>query len=282
VAITIKNMVLKALFIAAAIVAVALLLYPTVSNWINGRSQSRVVMQYLDAVQNADQEFLDNLLKEAHAYNKDLIEKEDRFSFSDEEWEEYRFLLDTGDGLMGVIRIEKIGVNLPIYHGVDADTLQAGIGHFPGTSLPVGGVGTHAFITGHRGLPSSELLSSLDKMAEGDTFMIHVLGETLTYEVDKIQTILPEDLSAVTITRDADYVTLLTCTPYGINTHRLLVRGHRVPNMNDSAQDAIYADAKHSRDTAVLLVAFITVASIATAVINFRNRTASKGRCAQL
>jgi sortase A len=150
---------------------------------------------------------------------------------SEEEEEEYNSQLDiSGTGIMAYIEIPKINCSLPIYHGTDEATLQIAIGHIPGSSLPVGGESTHCVISGHRGLPSAKLFTNLDQMEVGDTFMIHVLNETLTYEVDQILTVLPNELQELQIQEGEDLCTLVTCTPYGVNTHRLLVRGHRIPN----------------------------------------------------
>ena len=158
------------------------------------------------------------------------------WNFSDEDKAAYEKELNfNNDGSMGYIDIPKINVKLTIFHGTDESVLQTSIGHLEGTSLPVGGKGTHSVLSGHRGLPSAKLFSDLDQLREGDTFTIHVLNETLTYEVDQIRVVEPTDLSNLTIDPDQDYVTLVTCTPYGINTHRLLVRGHRIANSDGGA-----------------------------------------------
>ena len=148
----------------------------------------------------------------------------------------------SGNGIMAYIEIPSLNITIPIYHGTDKEILQIGIGHIEGTSLPVGGYGTHCAVSGHRGLTSSKLFTDIDQMAEGDVFMIYVLGETLTYQVDQIRIVLPDDLNDLKIESDKDYCTLTTCTPYGINTHRLLIRGHRIPN-ND-VDGLVVEDAK--------------------------------------
>jgi len=179
-----------------------------------------------------DPELMESILEEAREYNRNLLKKENRYLLDDEEKEEYDSLLDlAGNGVIGYIQIKSIGVNLPVYHGTDESVLQVAIGHIEGTSLPVGGPSTHSALSGHRGLPSAKLFSDLDKVAEGDTFTITVLNQTITYEVDQIEVVEPEDTSLLNIVAGKDYVTLITCTPYGINTHRLLVRGRRIENI---------------------------------------------------
>jgi sortase A len=172
------------------------------------------------------------MIGEAVAYNERLVDKPDRYKMTEAEEKEYRSILDlTGKGVMGYIQINSIGVNLPVYHGVEEKVLQVAIGHIEGTSLPVGGPTTHAAVSGHRGLPSAKLFTDLDKLVEGDTFTITILNRTTTYEVDQIRIVDPTDMSDLNLQQGADYVTLVTCTPYGINTHRLLVRGHRIDNI---------------------------------------------------
>ena len=243
--------IIIALFILADLFV---LLYPTVGAAINARRQLRVVAQYFDDVAAIDDGDAQRLLEEARAHNESLLRKTGRFRFTHEDTARYMELLNTGRGIMGVLAINKLDVKLPVYHGTDAGVLQVGLGHMQGTSLPVGGNGTHAFITGHRGVPSSMLLTDLDKMAEGDTFVLYVLGETLTYLVDNIQTVEPHVVEALDIDPDKDYCTLVTCTPYGINTHRLLVRGHRVENAAVAGWEAFRADAKRLDRPLVLLL----------------------------
>jgi len=225
------------------LIGVSVLLYPTASKYVNSRSQSRVVSQYINDVVAIDDGNRQAILDAAHEYNRNLLHNASRFKPAPEETAEYLRQLDAGRGVMGILVIDKIDVNLPIYHGTDDGVLQVGIGHLQGTSLPVGGIGTHAFITGHRGLPSSKLLSNLDKMEEGDTFALYIMGEALTYRVDDIKTVNPDEVKALDITADMDYCTLVTCTPYGLNTHRLLVRGHRVESAADTWA-TIRAEAK--------------------------------------
>ena len=221
---------------------VGLLVYPTFSDWWNNYHQHRAISTYITAVQETDTEQLEKMLADARAYNERLAASGNRWSMSPAEKAEYDSLLDlTGSGVMGVIQINSINVDYPIYHGMDESVLQVAIGHLEGSSLPVGGKTTHAVISGHRGLPSARLFTDLDKLVEGDIFTITVLNQTIAYEVDQIRIVLPEDLSNLNIEQGKDYCTLVTCTPYGVNTHRMLVRGHRVDNITDS--DLITAEA---------------------------------------
>ena len=216
------------------VVAFAVLLYPTVSSYVNEKNGSKVVSNY-DAesvrLSNAEKE---KMLEDARAYNKEMlsnIDLIDPFSQGEKSLDaRYESLLNIdGSGMMGYIRIPKIKVEIPIYHGTSESVLQAGVGHFWGTSLPVGGESTHTVLTGHRGLPTKTLFTNMDKLVKGDVFYIKVLDETLAYKVDQILTVLPEETDALSIVPGQDYATLVTCTPYAINTHRLLVRGHRIP-----------------------------------------------------
>ena len=213
---------------------VSLLLYPTVSDYWNSFHQSQAIASYVEAVAEIDNTDYEKMWQEAVAYNEKLKDNSGRWTPTDEELEEYERLLNVSDtGIMGYIEIPKIKVSLPIYHGTDEAILQIAIGHIPGSSLPVGGKGTHCVVSGHRGLPSAKLFTDLDQLEEGDLFMMRILDETLTYEVDQVRIVEPEELSDLEIDEDKDLCTLVTCTPYGINTHRLLVRGHRVENLKE-------------------------------------------------
>ena len=251
-----KKMIITAAVVLFILIDIAVLLYPSVSGYFNSLSQSRAVAQYFDDTAGINDIHTQAMLKAARNYNKALLRKANRFRFTKQEAAEYKALLNTGQDVMGILSIGKIGVKLPIYHGADKSVLQIGLGHMQGTSLPVGGAGTHTFLTGHRGLPSSTLLTNLDKLSEGDTFALHILGETLTYQVDQIQTVLPDEVRALDISKDADFCTLVTCTPYGVNSHRLLVRGTRVENAA-SGWDMAFADAKRADKFLVLLMFLI-------------------------
>ena len=231
--------------ILVLLVGLSLMLYPTVSDRWNAMHQSRAIASYSEAVSGMENARYDELLAQAQAYNAALTNREGRFMMTDEERAVYESVLDvSGTGIMGYVEIPRIDCSLPIYHGTSEGVLQIAVGHIEGSSLPTGGAGTHCVLSGHRGLPSARIFTSLDKMATGDTFMLHVLGETLTYEVDQILTVLPEDVSALEIDPQADLCTLVTCTPYGINSHRLLVRGHRVATPEVRQAAVVTADAE--------------------------------------
>jgi len=272
-----KRHIIGILFIVGLLIGCAMLLYPTVSGRINTNSQSRIVAHYLDDVTKQDDASAQALLEAAQAYNRQLLVKEGRFKFSPEETARYHNLLDTGRSIMGVLVIDKISVELPIYHGTSEEVLQVGLGHMPGTSLPVGGTGTHAFITGHRGLPSSTLLSGLNLLAEGDAFVLYVMGETLTYQVDLIQIVEPYRVEAVGIDMDRDYCTLLTCTPYGVNSHRLLVRGHRIETAPGEKWETLFADAKRLDKLRTMMIFMIPVLMVMMVCIIVKCRKIRKG-----
>ena len=222
------------LLVLILLTGVSLLLYPTVSDYWNSFHQSQAIASYVEAVAEIDNTDYEKMWQEAVAYNEKLKDNSGRWTPTDEELEEYERLLNVSDtGIMGYIEIPKIKVSLPIYHGTDEAILQIAIGHIPGSSLPVGGKGTHCVVSGHRGLPSAKLFTDLDQLEEGDLFMMRILDETLTYEVDQVRIVEPEELSDLEIDEDKDLCTLVTCTPYGINSHRLLVRGHRVENLKE-------------------------------------------------
>ncbi len=222
----------------------SLLLYPTVSDYWNSFHQSRAIASYAEQVAQIDNNVYDQLWADAESYNRTLWGKENRYELSDEELTEYESLLNvSGNGIIGYIEIPSIGCSLPIYHGTDEAVLQIAVGHIAGTSLPVGGQGTHCALSGHRGLPSAKLFTDLDKMVDGDIFVLRVLDETLTYEVDQILIVEPYEMDALEIEAGKDYCTLVTCTPYGINTHRLLVRGHRIENIAQAKIVRVTADA---------------------------------------
>jgi sortase A len=262
-----KKLVFRTIFIATVLVALAILLYPTASDWYNDRKHLRAMTDYIEAIANMDDDRLEEILEAARTYNAKLLKKGDRYSFTDDEWTEYLSYLKGPGNVMGVLDIDKIEVKLPIFHGVSESVLQSGIGHLPGTSLPVGGLGTHSFITGHRGLPSSKLLSDLDKMVIGDTFIVYVFGQTLTYQVDDIKTVLPDDMTAVIFDMDNDFMTLVTCTPYGVNTHRLLVRGHRIPNADGDDWNTLYADAKYVNRLTILAFFMVLILPLMAVII---------------
>lgn len=216
--------------------------------------QSRAIAAYVDQVNTLDDAQYETMLEQARAYNETLVGKEDRYNLSEAETEEYNSLLDvTGTGIMGYVVIPKINVRLPIYHGTDPAVLEIAIGHIAGSSLPVGGESTHCVLSGHRGLPSAKLFTDIDQLEVGDQFMLEVLGDTLTYEVDQINVVLPDELEDIEIEEGQDLCTLVTCTPYGVNTHRLLVRGHRVETKEEN-HVRVVSDAAQIEPMTVSLV----------------------------
>ena len=226
--------------ILVLLAGVSLLLYPTVSDYWHA---SKAVADYTQNVQALDQDAYDELLAAAEDYNRSLLTRENGFFLTEEQQAQYESLLDiSGTGIMGYIEIPSINVSLPIYHGTSDSVLQIAVGHLDWTSLPVGGESTHCVLSGHRGLPSAKLFTNLDQIVEGDTFIIRVLDEVLTYEVDRILIVEPEDVTALQIESGKDLCTLVTCTPYGINSHRLLVRGHRVETEQEEAAVRLVSD----------------------------------------
>ena len=225
-------------------IGLSLLLYPTASDYWNSFHQTRAIATYAENVANLDNNQYDQLWEDARAYNQALPFRSNPYYLSEEQRAEYESLLDvSGLGVMGYIEIPEIDVSLPIYHGTEESVLQVAVGHLDWTSLPVGGESTHCVLSGHRGLPSAKLFTNLDKLREGDTFLLRVLDEVLTYEVDQILIVEPQETAALRVVEGKDYCTLVTCTPYGINTHRLLVRGHRVDNAEQAKTIRVTADA---------------------------------------
>ena len=227
------------------IIGLLVLFYPTFSDLWNQYRQNQLISSYVETLERMDQEDYSALWNEAKAYNDRLDPAfHDAFTGTEPEADdEYWSLLNlNGDGIMGYIEIPKISVRLPIYHGTGDESLQHGAGHLAGTSLPIGGAGTHSVLSGHRGLPSALLFTDLDKMEEGDTFVLSILNEKLVYQVDQIQVVEPDQVSSLRVEPGQDYVTLITCTPYGINTHRLLIRGHRIEMPKEEIQTVSVTD----------------------------------------
>lgn len=211
-------------------IGLAILLYPSISNFYNQKVQSKAIIDYESILNNIKKDDYTDYFNKADEYNKKLLSMK-RPLLTYKNIKNYNKILNLNDhGMMGYLTIDKIKVELPIYHGTSADVLNKAVGHLEGTSLPVGGKGTHSVLSAHRGLPSFKLFTDLDKLEIGDTFVINILDRTITYQVDKITIVKPNQVNDLKIDKDGDYVTLLTCTPYGINTHRLLVRGKRIEN----------------------------------------------------
>lgn len=217
------------ILIVILIIGLSLLLYPTFSNWWNSMHQTRVIASYTEQVSDIDNDQYDALWQEAWAYNETLSQRGRQYELTEEEAIRYQGLLNVGGtGIMGYVEIPAIDVLLPIYHGTDEAVMQVAVGHLEWTSLPVGGEGSHCAISSHRGLPSARLFTDLDQLAEGDTFSLRILDEILTYEIDQIRIVEPHQTEDLQVVAGMDYCTLVTCTPYGVNSHRLLVRGHRI------------------------------------------------------
>ena len=244
------------LLVLVLLAGLAIVAYPSFSDYWNSFHQSRAIVSYAESVATLNNEEYDRMWDDALLYNAYLEKKPNQWAITDEETEAYNARLNVGgSGNMGFISIPRINVNLPVYHGTEESVLQTSVGHIEGTSLPVGSpheneedfqqvaFASHCVISGHRGLPSARLFSDLDKMEIGDTFTFNVLDQTLTYEVDAINVVLPSDSSLIEIVPGQDLCTLVTCTPYGINTHRLLVRGHRIENEKAKLNIRVTADA---------------------------------------
>ena len=250
-----RDIIITSFFAIVFIAGLSVMFYPTFSNWWNQSHQSHAVNDYKEAVAELDTSETEMLWAEAQEYNRKLAELDAPFS-DYERISGYDDILNvSGTGVMGYISIPSIRVELPVYHGTSESILQIAAGHIRGSSLPVGGANTHSVISGHRGLPSAKLFTDLDQMVEGDIFTVNILNDILTYEVEKILIILPDETDKLSIIPDKDYVTLMTCTPYGINSHRLLIRAHRIDNINDR-RVKVPADALQVERTKVTIAVF--------------------------
>ena len=238
------NHLITILLVLIFLLGLSLLLYPAVSDYWNSKHQTRAIAVYSEEVSGLDENQYQALWEAAAAYNASLLARDNAYLLTEEQKAAYEQLLNvSGLGIMGYIEIPSIDCSLPIYHGTEESVLQIAIGHLEWSSLPVGGESTHCVLSGHRGLPSAKLFTNLDKLQEGDVFLLRVLDEVLTYEVDQILIVEPQEIAALQITEGEDLCTLVTCTPYGINTHRLLVRGHRIENAPEARLVRVTADA---------------------------------------
>ena len=254
-----RNLITVLLFVIF-LAGLSLLLYPSVSDYWNSLHQTRAIANYTEEVAVLDQELYQEMWDAAQSYNAALAERRNTYTLSDEQMREYESLLDlSGLGIMGYIEIPEIDCSLPVYHGTEESVLQIAVGHIEWTSLPVGGEGTHCVLSGHRGLPSAKLFTNLDKLEPGDVFLLRILDEVLTYEVDQILIVEPQDTGALQIVKGKDYCTLMTCTPYGVNTHRLLVRGHRIDNIEQAHSVRVTADAVQIEPTLVAPIVAIPI-----------------------
>ena len=253
------------------LIGLSLLLYPTVSDYWNSFHQTRAIVTYAENVAALDSASYDAVWDAARQYNRNLCSRSNSFLLSEEQKAEYESLLDiSGLGVMGYIEIPEIDVSLPIYHGTSDSVLQIAVGHLDWTSLPVGGESTHCVLSGHRGLPSAKLFTNLDQIVEGDTFIIRVLDEVLTYEVDRILIVEPEDVTALQIESGKDLCTLVTCTPYGVNDHRLLVHCVRTKYNKKDVDKQKSLAGRHwgKREFAVLIVVVAIVLLLLDIVIH--------------
>ena len=247
------------------LVGLSVMLYPSVSNAVNRKHQSRAVAGYAEEVEQLSDADYQAYFDAADAYNRQLNTTPNAF-YKPDLVSGYAQTLDiSGTGIMGYITIPKISVELPIYHGTDEGVLQVAAGHLEGSSLPVGGAGTHAVISAHRGLPSAKLFTNLDELEVGDRFTITVLNRVLTYEVDQISIVLPTEIDQLLPTEGMDYVTLMTCTPYGINTHRLLVRGKRVETTESQKHIRVAADV--FRIEPIIVAAILAIPMLLAALV---------------
>ena len=256
-----SNIILAIIFL----IGLSVMLYPSFSNYWNSRVQSRAVASYNNDVQKMSKQDYKRMFQEADDYNEELNKIDHPFENYGEIPGYDDILNVSGTGIIGYVTIDRIKTELPIYHGTSEGVLQIGVGHLEGSSFPVGGVGTHTVLSAHRGLPSAKLFSNLDEMEEGATFQITVLNRVLTYQVDQIHIVEPGDLDDLQVDPEKDYCTLMTCTPYGINTHRLLVRGVRV---DGSANAYVPADAYQIEPNVVAVATTITI-TVIMIVISF-------------
>ncbi len=261
------------------LIGLLLVLYPTVSNFLSNREQKKVIREYSNIVNNMDKEEKETMYNEAVDYNKKIYENGMIDYSNPDAVKGYNDILDvSGTGIMGYISIPKINVELPIYHGTSDGVLQVAVGHLEGSSLPVGGENTHCVLSGHRGLPSADLFTHLDRLNVHDVFTISVLDKTLVYEIDQIKVVAPGDTQYIQIEDGKDYCTLLTCTPYGINTHRLLVRGRRVSDSDDENNIYVYADAYKidTKTVTVLMAVPLTLLLILGMAVHIRRNKKRK------
>lgn len=252
----VKGKLVDWLLVLAFVIGLLVLLYPSIADYYNSLRQGRAIATYDAAVAKMTPQDFSRFWTAAEDYNRQLVNNPARLHMSVAQKTQYDSLLNiTGDSMMGHLEIKKLGVSLPVYHGVEDEVLQIGVGHIPGTSLPTGGASTHVALSGHRGLPTSKLFTDLDQMAEGDRFVLHILDRSMAYVVDQVRVVKPDEVQNLQIVNGEDYVTLVTCTPYAINTHRLLVRGHRASYLDGGG----YVAADAVKVNPVLVSSFMSV-----------------------
>lgn len=259
------------LILVVLIAGLSILLYPSISEYWNSFHSSKAIADYASAVGDMNEEEYARLLSEAAEYNKLLAERENTFLLDDDQKEQYHKMLSvSGLGMMGYIEIPSINVSLPLYHGTEDSVLQIAVGHIDWSSLPIGGINTHSVLSGHRGLPSAKLFSDLDKLEIGDVFVIRILNEVFTYEVDQILIVNPDESDSMVIVEGEDLCTLVTCTPYGINSHRLLVRGHRTDNLEEAKIIRVTADAVQIEPMIIAPIIAIPILFVLLMVLLFK------------
>ncbi len=270
-----RKRILVAVFAILLAVCAGIFFWPETSDQWYRHRQKQVIAEYEKTAADTGIEKEQSILAEAEAYNRMLLKKHFSYEITEQEKRAYNSVLDiTGTGVMGYIEIPKIDAALPIYHGTDEEVLQKAIGHIEGSSLPVGGTGAHTVLSGHRGLPTAKLFSDIDQLEEGDRFVIRVLNRKMTYEVDQILTVLPNETEALDIDPEKDYCTLITCTPYGVNTHRLLVRGIRVP---ETEQEHTEHETTTRKPAEELLFAAMLCAGIILCALLIRKSRKNRG-----
>lgn len=273
-----KRRITNVIFILVFLTGLGFLLYPTVSDRWNRMHQTRAITAYAEAAASMDDADYEKVMAAARAYNGELAARGGSVTLTEEEKAAYEAQLNiTGQGIMGYIDIPKINCYLPVYHGTTEGVLQTSVGHLEGSSLPVGGESTHCVLSGHRGLPSARLFTDLDQIITGDMFMVCVLDEVLTYEVDQILVVLPEETEALAIETGKDYCTLVTCTPYGVNSHRLLVRGRRTDTLSGEVTQRITADAVQIETPLVVSVAAVPMVVVLLAALVYGVRRRRRG-----
>lgn len=265
------------LLVLVFLIGLSLVLYPSVSNWWNESHASKVISDYSELVAELDDDTYQQMWAQALAYNESRTGSANPYLLTQEQKQAYQQVLNLdGNGVMGYIEIPSLSVSLPVYHTVNEDILQTAVGHLDWSDLPVGGEGTHCVLSGHRGLPSAKLFTDLDDLRVGDTFMLRVLDGLLTYEVDKILIVEPHQVDDLRQVPGQDLCTLVTCTPYGVNTHRLLVRGHRVENTPEAAVVRVTANAVPLDPLIVAVIVAVPMMSIAVALLIYGSRKKQK------
>lgn len=274
-----KGTLINLILVLVLLTGLSLVLYPSFSDYWNSLHQSRAIATYAEDVANLDADIYEDVWADALAYNKSLLTRGNEFTLTEEQLAQYYDQLNfNGNGIMGYIEIPSIDCSLPIYHGTDEAILQIAVGHIEWSSLPTGGESTHCILSGHRGLPSAKLFTNLDQLREGDLFMLRILDEVLTYEVDRILIVEPNEIDTLLIEEGKDLCTLVTCTPYGVNSHRLLVRGHRVENTPETISIRVTADAIQIEPLIVAPIVAIPLLMIMLVLLLSGSRRKKKNR----